>query len=195
MYYTSTSRISLRHSTGMTLVELIISLSILGFIVGIALPSLTHLLNKTRADVAINQLKQLIYFARYKAIETGDFVVLCPSANDMKCSSNWYQTLLVFNDKNRNKVLDKNEKVFQTLDILNKGETLNLRASANKKYLMFNSLGITHGLFGNLTFCLPDQSLKSARRITINRAGRARIHKDLNGDGIIDGSKYSKIAC
>lgn len=187
--------IGMKQSQGLTLPELLITLSIIAILIGIGTPSFKTLIEHRRSELVMDQLKQLIYFTRYKAIQTGGYVIMCPSINSVKCSNNWLDPIIVFNDQNMNKAVDTNEVVSRMLKPLQNGETLKLRASANKKYLLFNGRGFTHGLFGNLTFCQANQTIKGAHRLTINRLGRVRIHKDLDGDGIIDGSSSRPIAC
>jgi len=185
----------MKNLKGFTLPELLITLSITSILIGASVPSLNELIENQRSSLIMDQLRQLIYFTRYKAIHTGSYVVMCPSTDNLECSNNWQAPLIVFNDRNMNRTVDNEEVVYREMNLLQNGETLKLRASANRKYLLFNSKGYTHGLFGNLTFCQPDQRLQGARRLTINRLGRVRIHKDSDGNGIIDGSSSSNIAC
>jgi len=179
---------------GFTLVELLVTLALILILSGLAAPAFTNLFQDNRARLVTDQLRQLINLARTEAIRSGVTITICPSTDQQNCSTDWQAPIIVFTDSNRNRTIDHNDRVLRQLDLLRENETLQLRASSNKKYLQFNALGQPHGTFGNFTYC-RDNLLSSARRLTINFVGRVRAHKDLDGDGIVDGTASSPIAC
>ncbi|WP_169334464.1 GspH/FimT family pseudopilin [Hahella ganghwensis] len=183
-------------SNGFTLVELLAVMAIFGIVVGWGAPQLFSLIEKYRADTTIRSLHQFIYAARLQAINSGTLTYICPTEDLENCNSDWSNPLMVFSDFNHNRKVDTNqsEKVSRILNPLKDGETLTIRASANKKYLVFNSRGYTNGVFGNITYC-RDNDLHSARRITIRLGGRLRINRDDDQDGIVDSGSSMPVEC
>ena len=162
---------------GLTLIELLLSMMIAAILATIAIPAFNSFIIKVRSDTVVQQLRTLIYFTRQQAITSGTYAVLCPSEDAKKCSKDWSHPIIIFNDKNKNKIIDQDEKLVKTSKLLKHGETLTLKASAGKNHLMFSSLGVTHGIFGSFTYCQKAKDTATARKLTINRLGRVRQNK------------------
>lgn len=174
--------------TGITLIELLISLAVLSILLSIATSSLGQFVSRHHSDIVMSELAKLIYVARHHAITANTYTTLCPSEDRVSCVNNWNRPLILFTDKNKNETVDGNDKVLRisSPDSEHPGH-LTLRVSGNK-FLQFNARGFSNGKFGNLTFCPQNQNPTLARRIVINRMGRIRHEKDKNGDGVIDTS-------
>ncbi|KPV97247.1 Type II transport protein GspH [Pseudoalteromonas sp. P1-9] len=77
---------------GITLLELMITLAILGIVTAIALPNLGPMLESDRASTFIDEFTRTIKYARAKATSTDEFVVVCPIADPDtggSCTSDW----------------------------------------------------------------------------------------------------------
>ncbi|MGB0987202.1 MAG: pilus assembly FimT family protein, partial [Pseudoalteromonas spongiae] len=66
---------------GVTLLEVMIAVAILGIVAAIALPNLGSVMESDRADNFITEFSRTIKYARAKATTTDEFVVICPIAN------------------------------------------------------------------------------------------------------------------
>lgn len=90
---------------GITLLEVMIALAILGIVSAIALPNLGPMLESDRADSFIDEFSRTVKYARAKATTTDEFVVVCPIANPDSggvCTSDWENNHIVaFVDKGK----------------------------------------------------------------------------------------------
>lgn len=88
---------------GVTLLEVVITLAILGIVTAISLPNLGPMLESDRADNFIDEFSRTIKYARAKATSTDEFVVVCPIADPESggaCSSDWKNLpIIAFVDK------------------------------------------------------------------------------------------------
>lgn len=92
-----------RHKNkGFTLVELMVTIAIVGILSLIALPSMSSFLVKMRVDNEISEMQRLLLTARNMAVNTGKNTTVCPlSGTPMVCTNNWQNEISVFtNDLN-----------------------------------------------------------------------------------------------
>lgn len=88
---------------GITLLQLLISISILCSLTAIAMPSYGPFLAEMKTTSELHKMQRLIFVARNNAINFQTHVTLCPLVN-AKCSTKWQQELTVFFDHNRDKI-------------------------------------------------------------------------------------------
>ena len=80
-----------RFSSGFTLLELIVSLSVLASLASIAIPSFTNLIARTQVSTQSNAVFEALYLARQYAITKQKNVHICPveKGNNTRCSSDF----------------------------------------------------------------------------------------------------------
>ena len=83
-------------STGLTLIELLAALLVLGLLVLLGLPVLTRSLDTLNADLLRWQLHTALSTARNTAIVQNRVVGVCPSQNGRTCSKDWSTGWLLF---------------------------------------------------------------------------------------------------
>lgn len=87
-----------RHSAaGFTLIELMITLVVLGVIMAIAVPNFTGMVNSTRLATQANEVVTGIQIARSEAIRLNRLVTFCGSSDGATCvaAGDWNQWLVM----------------------------------------------------------------------------------------------------
>lgn len=185
-----------RHSpTGLTLGELLTALAVAAVLAGAAVPGMSALLARAKADAAIEQLVRAIQFTRYQAISRRTTATLCP-ARETVCGprDTWHQGAMVFLDANANGVRDGGEDILQRLPPL-EGHRVRWRSFRNRKSLSMRPDGTTDWQPGNMVVCPIDGEARNARQLIVNAQGRVRLSRDEDGDGIVEDARGRPVAC
>src|SRR5690349_9752111 len=69
-----------RHSRGFTLIELMVSIFVLGILTALAVPSFVGMMNRNRLASQSNELLAAVQYARIEAIRTNAKVTFCGAA-------------------------------------------------------------------------------------------------------------------
>lgn len=175
--------------TGLTIVELMITLAVLAILLAIAIPSFEGLIASTRVTNATNELLSALAQTRSEAIRRGQRVTICVSANSNQCTNagTWSQGWIIFRDAARTGI------VATPQDILHVGNaTANniviQGAAALPRYISFSSDGQSRTLAGatqtgNIEVCSTSTSLSDnnrARRLLINGSGQVVMTQPAN---------------
>lgn len=153
-----------------SLVELLITLAILGIVVTIVIPGFSNHVQQTRQSTQVDEMLAVLYFSRGEAVSRRTTVSLC---DDMEsCNSKrWQGQLVVFVDSNQNGRLDEGEIALRTLQIA-PSYSWHWSNFRSQNHIAFKSNGMTHSLNGTFTLCRENTA---ERAIVINVAGRARL--------------------
>ena len=129
---------------GFTLIELIVTLSVLGILLTIGVPMLRPLMRGTNLRSAANRLTTALNYARSEAVTRGARVVICasddPMANDPECGSDWTSGWLVFVDTDGNSDFD--ESANDVLLRVNGPATGDLTLVGAAEAVAFSNLGV-----------------------------------------------------
>ena len=210
---------------GFTLMELMITLSILSVIVVLAAPSFTGSVQRGRLTAQINQITGLIAYARSEAAKRPNTTItLCgsndPTAATPVCNtSNWEAGWLIFSDANADKVLNVTNEDLNGNSILDAGEDINgngILDSATDELLQLgtplaggNTLRTTGftssdslqfnatGLPDSAgTFVLCDsKGVTKAKAVAVGIIGRTRLAVDEDTDNIVNDQSGANVTC
>ena len=161
------------YTRGLTLIELLITLSLIVILSLLAVPSFKSVLHKNRPEVALKQIKRQIFLSRSYAITHDKYISICGLVHN-KCHKDlWHESLTSFVDTNRNHVLDANEQVLYVIDRINIKDELSYPRHA----ITFKPDGSLKGLAnGTFVYCSFDYEGKPiGLEMSINNAGRARL--------------------
>lgn len=159
---------------GFTLLNLLITLTIIGILSTAGIPSLQTALNHQQAKSHYEQLFTLIQFTRIQSVNYRGQVILCPTLNRRDCINDWNQELMVFVDNNDDEIKNDNEELLQIKQALSPYEHLQWNASGSRRYLRFKADGSTGNQNGRLSYCLSRGEEIYAAQIIMYRTGRAR---------------------
>ena len=163
-------------SYGFTLLELLISLTVISILLGIGIPSFSAQLQRTRLETATSTMLDALALARTRAISTN-------ARTTMHSTSDWQEGWDVFVDSNNNGRLDGTELVIQHHEKLT-GVTIsgNKFVKDNISYVgsgeARNANGSNNaGAFqaGTLTICPTEKGEGS--KLILARGGRIRQEK------------------
>lgn len=160
-------------SAGITLTELLASLTIVGIMGSLAAPSMVELRRNSERTAAVNEFFHAIFLARSEAIKRGTVVSLCKSTDGRQCSpdqTSWSDGYVVFNNLDRDEpvTIDPGEEVLQVSRGWPNGRITSNRAS-------YSFRPYTQGVVnGTIVFCDP-RGPDHARAIIISHTGRPRV--------------------
>lgn len=94
----------MKKNTGFTLVELMITLAIVGILLVVGVPSLKSFMQSNQLVAASNELVSAIHVARSEAIKQNAAVTVCESSDGKNCatSGDWKNGWIVFVDSDYN---------------------------------------------------------------------------------------------
>lgn len=167
-----------KSNKGMTILELLITMALLGVVAALALPSMMDGLGRSSARSATRSFTSALSLARSEAVKAGSRVSICPSVDGEDCSAgSWSTGWIVFIDADGDAdgdtgSVDAGDTVLRRFEPL-AGVTLSVSPATN--LLRYDAKG--YGLnAAALTFslCPLDGNTANARRIEVSLSGRAR---------------------
>ena len=155
---------------GITLIELLIAISIVAILVGIAMPAFSGVFEASRASDARAALLASFVTAVSTAATTGSHTVLCPSLDGIACLSDpdWSGGWIAFLDVDR----DREHQVSET--IIAQHGTLSgkvrLRSTVGRTRIVIQGNGGNAG--SNVTFTLCDgRGAAKAETLVLSNSG------------------------
>ncbi|MGE3296762.1 MAG: GspH/FimT family protein [Porticoccaceae bacterium] len=182
-------------STGLTIIELVVAVVVLAVLVASALPAMTRLLLDADRSAVLSELTAALNLARAEAQGRGLPVVVCRSSDAATCGSGTWETgwLVFVNDDNDNPpVVDGGETI---LKVRQESQPAHVLAPVVNyaNFITYRADGSVN-TFGSITYC-DRRGVTEARALMINRAGRVRLSRDTDDDGIDEDEAGSDVVC
>ncbi len=172
---------------GFTLLELMVTVAIVGIIATIALWNSSDMLEENRAENFLLELKRNISYARSQAASTDKIVIVCPvpsaknlGTSNLTCKSGWgsTNTVILFIDANNNDNYDSaNDSLLRVMSDVSSNDKIKFTGDS---YLRFDTSGrITTNLIDpeideltGFIYC-PNSDNKSNKALSVSVSGTA----------------------
>lgn len=167
-----------KYNNGFTLIEIMVTVAIVGIMASIALPSFSRLIESNRVNTATNELISNLLLAKSEALKRSSSVTLCPSSNQTTCNGNtdFSTGWIIFLDCGAVGRIDgevigcgnKDEE-----DIIKVGDSLDSVYMTNRtlNQITFRYTGRPAGIS---TFDIGKDSSNKTKEVAINLVGRVR---------------------
>lgn len=103
----------LRTSKGFTLIELMVTVVVIGVVAAIAFPNFQNLIRSNRIATAHNELIGLVNLARSDAIRNNQGGAVCGSSTGTSCDGKWAVGMLAFSDSDGDGAFSSGEAVLR----------------------------------------------------------------------------------
>ncbi len=153
-----------------TLFELLVVLVIVGILMFVGLPSLSHFVGRNKESVAVNNVVSALHYARSSAISSGENVRFCKSSDGNSCGGTWSLGQIA--------LLDSRKRVLRVFAPLPSNLRLVFNGGfGNDDYLEFTPLGRL--MSGAGSFLLSGDGVKrvASWKIIVSQTGRIRTEK------------------
>lgn len=131
-----------RHSRGVTLIELTMSVAVLGVLLGLAVPTFREFSRNNSLTAIQNDLVTSFNLARSEALRRNRTVSVCASADGTTCGedTDWNNGWLVFVDRNTAGVIDGTDTVLNASQTPNPDLTFD---SDGDSFVQYRSTGMS----------------------------------------------------
>jgi type IV fimbrial biogenesis protein FimT len=175
---------------GVTLIELMITVSIFAIILAFIGPSIQSILIKNRIVAEINETSSLIQYARHHAIDEQAQVVVCPSKDFSVCSTDWNDPKIVFIDDDDNEIRGATEDLLVTISATS---TISVMTNSTD-IIKFAETGEAN-LATEILLCHKDGSAEYARSLSLTLQGRVKMSTDSDRNGVNENAAGTELSC
>jgi len=166
-----------KHS-GFTLLELLITLAIVGIVAAFGAPAMSSFIKNDRLVTQINTLVTHLAYARSEAVVRHQQVILCASTNSdtasPSCSgskNDWAKGWILFIDADNSSTFNTGEVVLRVNQSLSPGTTLVSTAALNSIIYDTRGFSVSSGAF----ILCDDRGKDYVKSISISNTGRVRL--------------------
>lgn len=158
-------------SLGLTLPELLISLSVTSIMTFAALNYLPLLIHSNRMTGEVNRFVGALQLARSEAVKQGRRLVLCPQTKQRVCghAADWESGWLLFASDDREREADEG----LILSAPPMAKFIKMRSGNQRKRIVYQPDGSSGGTNSSFTFC-DKRGLAKPRVICLSNSGRPR---------------------
>ena len=164
-------RQAIQRQIGVSLIEQLMVLAIIGVLLSVAVPSLHPLIARNELQTAQTDYIAALQHARDTAVTRGQRVVFCPSMDATRCtgSTHWESGWVLGVDADHDNQPDGAPQYTGS----SRSARVAIRSSAGRQLVRFQPDGSAGGSNLTLTFCSTDPAA-AALSVIISNSGRVR---------------------
>ena len=170
-----------RYGSGLGLIELVVTLAVLGILVSIAVPRMTQFIERQRLIGATNSLLNSMHYARSEALKRSHRVTVCPSSDGLACrdDGDWSDGWLLFADPLAAGEPQAEDALIAFQDMDARGITITPNRPVSR-YVSYVARGTTQRLsgalqMGSIQICAGSEG----RRVSVSAVGRPRSQPEV----------------
>ena len=185
-------------SRGFTLLELMVTLLVIGIFVSLSAPSIGLMFQKNAVDTPTKGLARSIKYAKNEAVLRGLSVSICASSTGNSCEGNWRNGWIVYvNGDGAGNYSDRPNSGDVILQVNGRVDgNVNINWNQTSDRLTFNNRGFMVGSnAGTFTVCPLNNDSTIARAVIVNTVGAVRRSIDVDGDGTHESGDGDEISC
>ncbi|MEX2132118.1 MAG: GspH/FimT family pseudopilin [Pseudohongiellaceae bacterium] len=167
--------------SGFTIIELLITVSIVGILAALSLPSFVDTIESMRTNSQAKTLLSALNLARSEAIRRGANIAMCASGDGADCEADaWSEGWIVFQDNNADAdgdagSVDAGDEIIRVYENIGGGSTMTFTVDLFE----YDSQGFNAtGALQTILICPSTDNADNARSIEISAAGRGRRIED-----------------
>lgn len=167
---------SRRRSRGLTLIELLFTVAIVGITLAVGLPALGDALSRTAVTTTSASLTAALAQARTAAVSLHQPAVLCPTVDQLACAraTRWEGGWMVFLDPDRDGRRGDAERLLWASD----GADRDISVASTRGRLAVTYLPDGRSPGSNLTLSICPRSADiDGRQLVLNNSGRVRSQR------------------
>lgn len=178
---------------GLTLVELMVAIAIIGIATAFVSPSLSPIIEKSQRRAVVNDTLAMFAMARQEAVLGGRIVTICPLKDDNRCGRDWSKPVTLFYDPKNLRKVSGPEQIIRVVPAPPRGE-LTVR-SFRRSFFQYRADGMIYSDLGNITWCPEIEATAKPAHFLIPKSGKVRLAHDTDGDGYPEDSHGRPVRC
>lgn len=166
----------MNRQTGVTIIELMVSVGVLAILAAVAVPSYQFLIANNQVSTQSNRLLGSLLYARSESVKRGQNVTVCWSASGTACGGvsgqGWSDGWMAFVDVGADGIYHSGTDTLIKVEAeMPGGHTIK---SSYASSVSFEPDGSADA-FGNFTLCSADNAAQNTRQVDVSRSGRPRV--------------------
>lgn len=177
--YAKSRYISLHSQQGFTLIEMLITVSILTILITMAVPSVTNMLASQEAKTIRQAIENGIREAKAESLSRRHDIHLCLTNRAGSCDKEGSNELLLFIDNDGDNTYSAANDTLITKHALTlKYATTHLRASSRNYIRFAGDNGTPRGFMGHIKYCPIANSVQQKYKVSFSMTGKVTYKPD-----------------